>query len=107
MYGAPQAINAGDLLLMLPTVALGDLDVPDALKWRLAACLARHGAATARGQAEEMALRALVRLDEASYLAAAVGKTAGLFGMPVEGAASLKAAVIPVVLHYSTADQLA
>ena len=27
--------------------------------------------------------------------------------LPVEGAASLKAAVIPVVLHYTTADQLA
>ena len=27
--------------------------------------------------------------------------------LPVEGAASLKAAVIPVVLHYSTADTLA
>jgi hypothetical protein len=27
--------------------------------------------------------------------------------LPVEGAASLKAAVVPVVLHYSTADQLA
>ena len=27
--------------------------------------------------------------------------------LPIEGAASLKAAVIPVVLHYSTADQLA
>jgi hypothetical protein len=27
--------------------------------------------------------------------------------LPVEGAASIKAVVIPVVLHYSTADQLA
>ena len=27
--------------------------------------------------------------------------------LPIEGATSLKAAVIPVVLHYSTADQLA
>ena len=27
--------------------------------------------------------------------------------LPVEGAASLKAAVIPVILHYSTADPLA
>ena len=27
--------------------------------------------------------------------------------VPIEGAASLKAAVIPVVLHYTTADQLA
>jgi hypothetical protein len=26
--------------------------------------------------------------------------------LPVEGAASLKAAVIPVILHYSTADPL-
>jgi hypothetical protein len=30
-----------------------------------------------------------------------------LVDLPVEGAASLKAAVIAVVLHYSTADQLA
>ena len=27
--------------------------------------------------------------------------------LPVEGAASLKAAVIPVILHYTTADPLA
>ncbi len=27
--------------------------------------------------------------------------------LPVEGAASLKAAVIPIILHYSTADPLA
>jgi hypothetical protein len=27
--------------------------------------------------------------------------------LPVEGAASLKAAVVPVILHYSTADPLA
>jgi hypothetical protein len=31
----------------------------------------------------------------------------GAVDLPVEGAANLKAAVIPVVLHYSTADQLA
>jgi len=30
-----------------------------------------------------------------------------LIDLPVEGAASLKAAVIPVILHYSTADPLA
>ncbi|MCB9680043.1 MAG: polyprenyl synthetase family protein [Alphaproteobacteria bacterium] len=89
VYGADQAINAGDLLLMLPTLAIGDLDVADALKWRLASCLARHGARTAAGQAQEMALRALDRLDFDSYLTAASGKTAGLFGLPVEGAALL------------------
>lgn len=89
VYGADQAINAGDLMLMLPTLAIGELDVADALKWRLAACLARHGASTARGQTDEMALRAFTRLDMDAYLGAAFGKTAGLFGLPVEGAAIL------------------
>ncbi|MCB9664775.1 MAG: polyprenyl synthetase family protein [Alphaproteobacteria bacterium] len=88
-YGGEQAVNAGDLLLMLPTLAVGEIDVPDALKWRLAACVARHGARTAAGQAEEMDLRSLRRLDMEAYLDAALGKTAGLFGLPVEGAAIL------------------
>lgn len=89
VYGAEQAINAGDLLLMVPTLAIGELDVADALKWRLAVCLARHAASTARGQAEEMGLRTATRLERAAYLDAAHGKTAGLFGLPVEGAAML------------------
>lgn len=89
VYGAEQAINAGDLLLMLPTLAVGELDVSDALKWRLAVTVARHAAATARGQSEEMALRALTRLGMSDYLDAAHGKTAGLFGLPVEGSAML------------------
>lgn len=91
-YGAGQAINAGDLMLMLPTLAVGTLPVDDGVRWRLAACLARHGARTVHGQAEEMSLRdrAIVSFD--TYRAAARGKTAGLFGMPVEGAALLRGA---------------
>ncbi len=89
IYGADQAVNAGDLLLMLPTLAIAQLDAADALKWRLSVGLARHAASTARGQTEEMSLRSLVRLGLTDYLDAATGKTAGLFGLPVEGAAVL------------------
>lgn len=88
-YGKGQAINAGDLLLMLPFTAAGRSQVSDAMRWRLAECLARHGARTARGQADEMALRGDLHMERAAYMQAAEGKTSGLFGMPVEGAALL------------------
>jgi len=88
-HGAEQAINAGDLMLMLPTLAVAELPVDGELRWELARLVAAHGARTAMGQAEEMALRANQRVDEAAYLSAARGKTAGLFGLPIEGAARL------------------
>lgn len=91
-HGADQAINAGDLMLMLPTLALGAVPVGDDVRWRLAASVARHGARTAAGQSEELALRDRGTVDAAAYRRAVVGKTAGLFGLPVEGAALLAGA---------------
>jgi geranylgeranyl diphosphate synthase type I len=88
-HGAAQAISVGDLMLMLPTVALEHLDVDDGTRWALARLVAVHGAATARGQSAELALKGRVRVTAADYEAAAVGKTAGLFGMPVEGGARI------------------
>ncbi len=88
-HGAGQAINAGDLLLMLPTLAIGRVSGGDAVRWRLSSCVARHGARTARGQAQEMLLKEIPDVSFAVYRTAAFGKTAGLFGMPVEGAALL------------------
>lgn len=91
-WGAPQAINAGDLLLMLPTLALEHLEAagaPPERLWQVSRCIAVSGAYTARGQADEMRLRGDVLMDREAYMAAAKGKTAGLFGMPVEGAALL------------------
>jgi geranylgeranyl diphosphate synthase type I len=88
-WGAHQAINAGDLLLMLPTLALERIDTVPDRRWALALCLARHGARTACGQSNEMGLRGDVLMDGEAYLRAASGKTAGLFGLPVEGAALL------------------
>jgi len=88
-HGMPQAINAGDLMLMMPTILLEHLAVPDAVRWNLALALARRAASTVRGQAEEMALTHSRRIDWKSYLHAVAGKTGQLLALPVEGAALL------------------
>jgi geranylgeranyl diphosphate synthase type I len=88
-HGMPQAINAGDLMLMMPTILLQDLAAPDAVRWNLALATARRAAATVRGQAEEMALTHSGRFDWKSYLHAVEGKTGQLLALPVEGAALL------------------
>jgi geranylgeranyl diphosphate synthase type I len=88
-HGAAQAVNAGDLMLMLPFVALEHLAAPPSLRWPLAAALARHAADAARGQAAEMRLVAAGDVAWPAYRRAVAGKTAALFALPVEGAALL------------------
>lgn len=88
-HGVPQAINAGDLLLMLPGVAIDHVPASDAVRYQLSRALARYAARTVRGQSQEMALREMRRLMWSDYRAAAVGKTAALFGLPVYGACLL------------------
>jgi len=88
-HGVAQAINAGDLLLMLPTLALDEGELPDGLRWALSRCLAAQAATTVRGQTDELDLLPAGRLDAGAYLRAVEGKTGGLFGLPVEGAALL------------------
>ena len=88
-HGAAQAINAGDLLLMLPFLAVARLDAPAEHRAALSAALAAHAAATVRGQSAELRLAGAARLDWAAYLAAVEGKTGALFQLPVEGAALL------------------
>lgn len=88
-HGVGQAINAGDLMLVLCHSAVESLDVDDGLKWRLSALLARHAAETVRGQSKEMALLSSGHLDVESYREAIASKTAALFALPVEGAALL------------------
>lgn len=86
-HGVPQAINAGDLLLMLPYVALAEM--PPLAQGRLAILLAETSARIVRGQASELDLLSTERLDRQSYYAAARGKTGALFELPVTGAAIL------------------
>lgn len=88
-HGAAQAINAGDLLLMLPTLALDHVDTDDATRWRLSRCLSQYAADTVRGQSLEMSLLEGRRLGWHDYLRSVDGKTAGFFSLPVHGAALL------------------
>lgn len=88
-HGLAQAINAGDLMLMLPYSVLDRLPTPDSVKWLLSRALARNAEHVARGQANELDMLQLGKLDWASYASATQGKTAALFGLPVEGAALL------------------
>lgn len=85
-HGIPQALNAGDLLFMLPFLALERLAAPDATRWQLSRALAVHAATVICGQAAELALTTARDVRWESYLAAVEGKTSALFELPVEGA---------------------
>ena len=89
LHGAAQAVNAGDLLLMLPYLALEHLGTSLDRRWTLALSLAGHAAAVVRGQAAELALDPWSDVDWPAYRAIAEGKTGALFQLPVEGAAML------------------
>ncbi|MGB0640900.1 MAG: polyprenyl synthetase family protein [Myxococcota bacterium] len=88
-HGTAQAINAGDLMLMLPTLALDSINVDDSIKWRLSHALSKRSTATVRGQCQEMSLLESECLDWGHYLRAAAGKTGQLLALPIEGAALL------------------
>lgn len=88
-HGMAQAVNAGDLMLVLPALALDGLNVPATVRWQLCRALATRIVAVVRGQAQEYALRQAWNMDREAYLSAVRGKTSGLFELPVEGAALL------------------
>lgn len=87
-HGMAQAINAGDVLLMLPFLVLAES--PDAAARNgLTAMVAARAAATACGQSEELSLLPTRRLAWRDYADAARGKTGQIFAIPFEGAALL------------------
>lgn len=97
-HGVPQAINAGDLMLMLPASRLvGRCAASDATRWHLAQCLSARAEAVVRGQAADLSLRDRIAGAVAgsstdpvdAYLRCIEGKTGALFAVPVEGAALL------------------
>lgn len=88
-YGAGQAINVGDLLLMLPTLALDHAPVTDGVRWRLSRTLSAYAAETVRGQSLEMSLLAHHAFEVDDYERAVAGKTGAFFALPVHGAALL------------------
>lgn len=86
-YGAAQAINTGDLLLMLPFRALNRY--PAEIQAALVQILAEYAESTARGQIRELALSASPDKGWGDYFDAVSGKTGTLFALPVRGAAEL------------------
>lgn len=88
-HGSNQAINAGDLMLMLPWLAIAEAAVDEAIRFRLGAALAERAQRTVRGQVDEMDLLGGRRLDSATYMRVIAGKTGHLLAVPVEGAALL------------------
>jgi geranylgeranyl diphosphate synthase type I len=86
-HGVAQAINAGDLLLMLPFMAVEH--APERLRWRLCQLLATGAAEVVRGQVEELSMLPAESLSSESWRRVVEGKTGGLFCLPVEGAALL------------------
>lgn len=91
-HGMPQAINAGDLMLMLPILVVDELDCDASIKWSLAKLTAARAAEVVRGQSLEMQLLPEGRFDRATYNRVVRGKTSALMSLPVEGAALLAGA---------------
>lgn len=88
-HGVNQAINAGDLMLMLPWLAVAEAQVAEAVRYRLCLALADRAQRTVRGQVDELDLLGGRRLDERTYTRVIHAKTAHLLALPVEGAALL------------------
>jgi len=92
VHGVAQAVNVGDLMLMLPTVLASECDASEAARFRLCVALARRAAATVRGQAADLSLHDSIdagRDPVDAYIRCTEGKTGELFALPVEGAALL------------------
>lgn len=91
LHGTAQAINAGDLMLMLPFSALDRLSATPAQKWILSRALAEAAQQIVRGQSFEADLIETCGTPSGleNYLTCIRGKTAALFRLPVEGSAIL------------------
>lgn len=86
-FGMAQAINAGDLLLMLPFVALAEMDAPGDVRALLCRAMALRMSTVIDGQALECDMTAQGMVDATAYDLMIRGKTGALFELPVFGAA--------------------
>ncbi len=86
-YGSAQAINAGDLLLVLPFAAVGEVPVDGEVRAQLVAILAERAARTVRGQVQELSMLQERRYSPSDYLDTVRKKTGELLALPVQGAA--------------------
>ncbi len=86
-HGVAQAINAGDLSIVLSYLAIGAVPVSDGLRWRLTQLVSLAARRVVEGQAAELQLLSSGTLTWEAYAACVEGKTTALFSLPIEGAA--------------------
>ena len=86
-YGWEQSINAGDGLYFAGLGLVGATRVSDANLRRLLETTSRRLLQVITGQVDEFRLKTAFRPTEAEYIHVIRGKTAGLFALPLEGAA--------------------
>lgn len=88
-HGAAEAINAGDLLLTLPYLAVERIPTTDANRWKLASAMAAAAVATVRGQSLESVLQTQRPPSRQTHQRVQEGKTGALLALPVVGAGLL------------------
>ena len=97
-HGKAQAINVGDVMLMMSTLVLRESAFDAATRWWLSEALSSRAVATAAGQSLELALLQNEWVDRERYLKAASGKSGPFFALPIE-AAALCAGLDPELAH--------
>lgn len=88
-YGEPQAINLGDAMFYYATLLLHRLDIPAETKLALSERLMRDTIAVVDGQEREFLLKTSPHPNLEAYFRMVEGKTSGLFGLCLGGAALL------------------
>ncbi len=86
-YGWEQSINAGDGLYFSGLGLVAQTPIADRDLRRLTAMTAQRMLQVIQGQVDEFRLKGVDRPTEAEYMGVIRGKTAGLFALPIEGAA--------------------
>ena len=86
-YGWEQSINAGDAAYFAGMRLVAEADVSEAQIRRLFHTASSRLLQVIGGQVDEFRLKAEARPSEADYIRVIRGKTAGLFALPLEGAA--------------------
>ncbi len=102
-WSAAQAINLGDAMFYYALALVGRLDVPLATRAAAADGLLRGTVRVIDGQVREFLLKNDPAPTVDKYFCVIEGKTAGLFEIPIAGAAQLAAAPSPVLGAVQTA----
>lgn len=88
-HGMAQAINSGDLMLMLPFMALNRQTCTPDQHVALSQALAKRAVRCVKGQALDLVLPNQASWSMADWLEVAIAKSGQLLALPIEGAAIL------------------